>query len=114
MRKMGKLHIYVKTADKVEPDNLIRRIFPKTIARHIIAEAKKDGLMNASAYQTHFGYSNGGQIKQYSAESDNAEVVLCVELIDTRERLENFFKKHKKLLQHKVAIYKEVEFWETE
>lgn len=111
---MGKLRIYVKTADKVESDKLIRRIFPKTIARHIIAEAKKDGLMNASVYQTHFGFSNRGQVRQYSPESDNADVVLCIELIDTRELLETFFKKHQELLQGKVAIYKEVEFWEAE
>jgi len=37
-----------------------------------------------------------------------------VELVDKREKLENFFLKHRELLREKVVIYKEVEFWDAE
>lgn len=36
---------------------------------------------------------------------------MVVELIDDRDALEFFFLKHKSLLEGKVVIYKEVEFW---
>jgi PII-like signaling protein len=112
--KMGKLRIYLKIADKVKPDSLIRKVFPKSVSRHIVLEAKKDGLMNASIFQTHFGYSNHEKVQQHNIESDNAGLTICVELIDKREKLEMFFKKHLRMLHGKVVIYKEVEFWDTE
>lgn len=108
---MGKLRIYLKQADKVASSKLIRKVFPKSVSRHIVLEAKKDGLMNASVFYTHFGYSNHEQVRQYSIESDNADLTICVELIDSRERLEMFFEKHHRMLHGKVAVYKEVEFW---
>jgi PII-like signaling protein len=39
---------------------------------------------------------------------------MCVELIDKKEKLEQFFLKHKDLLHSKIVIYKEVEFWDMD
>lgn len=112
--KMGKLRIYLTHGDKIKPDKLIRRVFPKSTAHHIVSEAKKDGLMNASVFQTHFGYSNHEKVQKHSIESDNSDMTICIELIDTHEKLELFFKKHHRMLHGKVVVYKEVEFWDTE
>lgn len=111
--KMGKIKIYLTQGDKVESKRLIRKVFPKSVARHIVLEAKKDGLMNATIYQTHFGYSNHDKVRQHSLETDNSDLTICIEIIDHREKLEMFFKKHSRMLRGKVIIYKEVEYWDT-
>lgn len=112
--KMGKLRIYLAHGDKIKSDRLIRKVFPKRTANHIVLEAKQDGLMNASIFHTHFGFSNHEKVRQHSIESDNSDLTICIELIDSREKLETFFKKHHRMLHGKVVVYKEVEFWDTE
>lgn len=113
---LGKLLIYIEPAHKVRHGErtLFRKMFPKSTYTHMIAEAKKDGILNASVYKTHFGYSNHGEIQSFNLEGDNATLTVCVELIDKREKLEVFFLKHKDILRSKVVIYKEVEFWDIE
>lgn len=112
--KFGKLRIYLKTGEKVESEKLLRKMFPRSTYRNIVLEAKKDGIMNASVFQTHFGYSNNEKVHQHSFETDNSSLTVCIELIDEREKLEEFFRKHRKMLKDKVVIYKEVEFWDME
>ena len=111
---LGKLRIYLATGEKVRSEKLLRKMFPKNTYRQIITEAKKEGIMNASVFNTHFGYSNNEEIQQRSFETDNAGLTICVELIDKREKLEDFFSKHKDVLKGKVVIYKEVEFWDID
>jgi PII-like signaling protein len=113
---LGKLLIYIEPSHKVRHGerSLFRKVFPKSAYMHIITEAKKEGILNASVYHTHMGYSNMGAIRTFSVEGDNSSLSVCVELIDKREKLENFFLQHKELLQSKVVIYKEVEFWDIE
>jgi PII-like signaling protein len=79
---------------------------------HIITDAKKEGIKNASVFNTHFGYSDTGNIQAFSAEGDTSKLAMCVELLDKREKLEAFFLRHMDLLKDKVVIYKEVEFWD--
>jgi PII-like signaling protein len=113
---LGKLRIYIEPAHKIRHGerSLFRKIFPKSAYIHIIAEAKKDGILNASVYNTHTGYSNHGNIQSFSVEGDNSRLSMCVELIAKKETLELFFLKHKELLRSKIVIYKDVEFWDTD
>lgn len=113
---LGKLRIYIEPTHKVRHGerSLFRKLFPKSAYLHIVSEAKKEGIMKASVYQTHSGYSNQGPVQLFSAEGDNSKLTLCIELIDKREDLEAFFLKHTELLRSKVVIYKEVEFWNAE
>jgi PII-like signaling protein len=89
-------------------------MFPKSVYLHIIKEAKKDGIMKASAFSTHTHYSNEDEIQSFSVEGDNSGLAMCVTLVDKREKLQTFFYKHKDLLRSKVVIYKEVEFWDVD
>jgi PII-like signaling protein len=112
--KLGKLRIYIATDEKIKSASLLQKLFPRNKYRQLIIEAKKDGIMNASVFNTHFGYSNNGRIQQISAETGNAGLTICIELIDDREKLETFFSKHKDMLKGKVVVYKEVEFWDID
>jgi len=113
---LGKLEIYIEPAHKVRHGDrtLFRRIFPKSAYLHIIAEAKKDGIMKASAFSTHTSYSKEEDIQNFSIEGDNSKLAMCVMLVDEKEKLKTFFYKHKDLLRSRIVIYKEVEFWDVE
>lgn len=111
---LGKLRIYLETGQKIESKTLLRKMFPKNAYKELILLAKESGIMNASVFSTHSGYSNHGKINQFSVESDNQGLTMCIELIDTRPRLEEFFLTHKAIFNNKVVVYKEVEFWDVE
>jgi PII-like signaling protein len=113
---LGKLEIYIEPAHKVRHGErtLFRRMFPKSAYLHIIAEAKKDGIMKASAFSTQTSYSNEDDIQRFSIEGDNSKLAMCVMLVDEKEKLKTFFYKHKDLLRSKIVIYKEVEFWDVD
>lgn len=89
-------------------------MFPKSAYLHIIQEAKKDGIMKASAYSTHASYAGDEDIQSFSADGDNSGVAMCVQIVDKKEKLQEFFYKHKDLLRGKVVIYREVEFWDVD
>lgn len=112
--KLGKLRIYLETGEKIESKTLLRKLFPQSTYREVITLAKENGIMNASVFSTHFGYSNHGKIKQFSHETENPGLTMCIELIDTRAHLEKFFSTHKAMFKDKVVVYKEVEFWDAE
>ncbi|HVU93677.1 MAG TPA: DUF190 domain-containing protein [Puia sp.] len=113
---LGKLEIYIEPAHKVRHGQrtLFRRMFPKSAYLHIIQEAKKDGIMKASAYSTHASYAGDEDIQSFSADGDNSGVAMCVQIVDKKEKLQEFFYKHKDLLRGKVVIYREVEFWDVD
>ncbi len=112
--KLGKLRIYLQTGEKIKSKSLLRKIFPKNAYKEIILQAKRNGIMNASVFSTHFGYNNYGELTKFNLESENTGLTLCIELIDTREKLEKFFLSHKAIFKDKVTVFKEVEFWDTE
>ena len=68
--------------------------------------------MNASVYQTHHGYSMHGKISHAHVELANEDLTVCIELIDEKEKLETFCRKHAELLKGKMIVFKAVEFWE--
>jgi PII-like signaling protein len=111
---LGKLLIYLKTGEKVQSTSFLNKLFPKSKYLEIIREAQRDGIMNASAFNTHISYSNKEQVQRSHVESSNAGLTVCIELIDKRVKLEQFFLKHHLSLKDKVIIYKEVEFWDSE
>jgi len=111
-KALGKLQIYLKPKDKLKSTGLMSRLNAKQLYKELVQYAKNDHLMNASVYQTHSGYSMHGKISTAHVEMDNSDLVLCVELIDEKVKLEDFCKKHAELLQGKLIVFKAVEFWE--
>jgi PII-like signaling protein len=113
---LGKLEIYIEPAHKVRHGErtLFRKMFPKSAYLHIIQEAKKDGIMKASAFSTHMSYSGEEDVATFSPEGDNSKVAMCISLVDKKDKLKTFFYKHKDLLRSKIVIYREVEFWDVD
>lgn len=109
---LGKLQIYVKPKDRVEAQNFIHSLRSRTLYRELVKYAKDDHLMNASVFQTHHGYSMHGKITAAHVELPNQDLYLCIELIDEKQKLEDYCRKHGKLLKGKMIVYRPVEFWE--
>ena len=111
---LGKLLIYLKTGENIKSKTLLRKMFPTSLYRNILNMAKEDGNINASVFNAHMSFSGDNKIRQFSYESDNSGLTVCVELIDTKEKLQQFFMKHSESLKDKVVIFKEVEYWDVE
>lgn len=75
-------------------------------------DAKASGIMNAHVFNTHAAVQKGGKMSHFSVEGDTSGLTVCVELVDEKQKLQDFFKTHKGILEKNTVIYKEVEFWE--
>jgi PII-like signaling protein len=111
-REIGKIRIYLTPRDRTPPTGFWDRFNAKPVYREIIKAAKTDGLSNAAAFMTHFGFSNGGKVQTEGAELPNPNLTICVELIDHKDKLEEFCRKHGALLKGKTVVYKHVEHWD--
>jgi len=109
--KIGKLRIYLKSGETVKGEKLIHKIFPENKYKRMLDEAKKSGILNAHIYHTHAASERGGEVAHHQAEGDNNGLMVCLELVDKKEKLELFFSKHKTMLKNKTVIYSEVEIW---
>jgi PII-like signaling protein len=106
------ISIYLKPSDKRKRPGLRGLLSARPMYRELIDAAKVDGIMNAHAHHTHYGYSNHGKVRANDPEMGNAELTMCVELIAAKEELERFCRTHGELLKDKVIIYKHIEHWD--
>jgi H+/Cl- antiporter ClcA/PII-like signaling protein len=111
-REIGKIRIYLTPRDRAPADGFWNRLNAKPVYREIIKAAKRDGLTNAAAFMTHFGFTNGGKIHTEGAETPNPNLTMCVELIGEKEKLETFCHHHGAMLKGKTIVYKHVEHWD--
>ncbi|MCA1986115.1 MAG: DUF190 domain-containing protein, partial [Desulfovibrio sp.] len=81
-------------------------LFSRPLYQELIDAARADGILNAVAHHTRYGYSGNGVIQSDASEVPNERLNLCVELIAHRDQLERFCRMHGELLQGKVIVYK--------
>ncbi|AWC25229.1 Voltage-gated ClC-type chloride channel ClcB [Aminobacter sp. MSH1] len=111
---VGMVRIYLKPRDKM-PSKGARALWSsRLLYRELVLEAKKEGMMNAVAHHTHYGYSNHGRVENHSSEISNPELTVCVEIIGHRADLETFVRRHGALLYNKVIIFKHLEHWSVD
>ncbi len=113
--EVGQVRIYLEQGEKCVGN---RKGLKKWLTgspllyREIIKAAKLDGLLNATAHHTHYGFSGDGRVQSGDLETPNKSLNLCVELVGPREQLELFCRTHGTLLKGKVILYKHIEHWE--
>ncbi len=105
------IRIYIKPSDKRKQPGLRGLLSSRPLYRELIDAAKKDGIMNAVAHHTHYGFSNHGNVHAHNPETGNANLTMCVELIAAKQELDLFCRSHGDLLKDKVIIYKHIEHW---
>ncbi|NVN91594.1 MAG: DUF190 domain-containing protein [Desulfuromonadales bacterium] len=114
-REIGQVRIYMTPGERRKSNgNSLRKLLTGNppLYKEIIMAARQDGLLNATAHHTHYGFSGSGQLQDDNREIANPDLNLCVELIGPRDQLERFCRTHGSLLRNKVIIYKHMEHWE--
>ncbi len=108
--EIGMIRTYLKPSDKGAGGS---RSFwsRKPLYRELVVQAKGDGITNAVAHHTHYGYSNHGPVRENGAESADPHLTICVELIGQRHELERFCEARGEMLAGKVIVYKHLEHW---
>jgi PII-like signaling protein len=110
-REIGKLEIYMTPRERRHSRGL-KSLLGRQLYQELIQLAQADGLMHAVACQTHYGYSGSGKVQANVSEVPNTQLNLCVELIDQRQKLEAFVRKHAGALKDRVMVYKRMEHWD--
>ena len=111
-REIGQVRIYMTPREARKQKGLMKKMFARPLYQEIIDAAKADGILNAVAHHTHYGYSGDGRIHSNNHELPNKSLNLCVELIAHRDELEKFCTRHADLLRGKVIVYKHMEHWD--
>ncbi len=109
--EIGMLRIYLRRADSVGPRTARSLWSSKPLYRELVIRAKAEGLLNATAHPSHFGYSNHGPVREDGAELPDPQLTMCVEVIGQRAQLELFCQRYGNLLTGKVIVYKHLEHW---
>ncbi len=112
-REIGMIRIYLKPSDRKKRPGIRGLMAGRPMYRDLIDAAKADGIMNAHAHHTHYGYSNHGKVRGQDPEMANPDLTMCVELIAPKDQLERYCSAHGELLQDKVIIYKHIEHWDV-
>jgi H+/Cl- antiporter ClcA/PII-like signaling protein len=89
-REIGMIRIYLKPGDRRKVSGLKARLTVKPLYKELIETAKQDGIINAVAHHTHYGYSNHGEVEDTNAEIRNPALTMCVELVGPEAELETF------------------------
>lgn len=111
-KEIGQVRIYMTPREKRKAKSFRERLQIKPLFREIIDAAKRDGILNATAHHTHYGYSGSGKVQWDLSEIPNPDLNLCVELIAPRTQLEDFCRHHGDILKDKVIVYKHMEHWD--
>ena len=114
-REIGQIRIYMTQGERHSQtgQSSIRRFF-SSVPFHvaIINAARRDGLLNATTYYSRYGFSGNGSIQAQGAEIPNAFLTMFVELLGTRDQLEQFCHAYGDLLHDKIVVYKRIEQWQ--
>lgn len=112
--EMGKIRVYLTPTETVKSAGLWSKLNPRRVYQEIINAAKRDGLLNAIAYTGQHGFTNQGHIQTRDPELGGGRLPMCVELVDHKDKLEEFCRKHGDLLKGRVIVYKHVEHWSVQ
>lgn len=110
-REIGMLRIYLKPSDRIGERSLRTLWTAKPLYRELVRTAKEDGIINAVAQNTHYGFSNRGAIRESVSEVTDPDLTICVELVGERTQLDMFCRRHGDQLAAKVIVYKQIEHW---
>ena len=94
-KEIGQLRIYMTPKEKRGKGLKEKKCSARPRYQDIIDSAKQDGLLNAVAHHTTYGFTGAGVIQSnVMSEIPNSSINLCVELIAHRDELELFCRKH--------------------
>jgi len=96
---MCALRVYLRRGDGAPGGGLLRRLFRRPLATHLLQTALKAGITHASMSLGHMGFAAGA--RHVSADLSDIPIdsmPMCVELVGPKPLLEQFVRDHLKEL----------------
>ena len=104
MKTNASLRLYFAQSAKAKPSRLWHHLSAPALSNHFIKAAKAFNIEQAITYTVNAGYLGGNKISINNIESTSGKHPLCIELIDTEERLRAFIDLHKDEMHHVKAV----------
>jgi PII-like signaling protein len=106
------LRIYFGYGKKIDHKNFLKNIINNSLGHYLMQKAKENNLEQANMFHAKEGYLNYEKIKKHVSELPSYKNTVCIELIDTKEKLEYYLKEvqthihHASVVMMNAAIYK--------
>lgn len=96
---MCALRVYLKRGDNAPQASLLKRLFRRPLATHLLQAALKAGITHASVHLGNMGFTKGAKVIAMDVtELPMSALPICLELVGPKPLLEQFVRDHLKLL----------------
>lgn len=96
--------IYFDNNRTLEPKTIYHRIFGAKLRDYILEKAQNSKIQNAVSFRATAGYLFYSKLGYFPFESEKDDYPICIELIDDRDKLENFVTSYLKGFQNLLVI----------
>ncbi len=93
-RPLAALRLYFPTAARARATRFWHHLGAPAHAQHLLAVARRAGLMQAMLYPVSSGYLPGERLSHHHPELGGMRHPQCLELLDTEQRLRVFMHEH--------------------
>lgn len=104
MNEVTALRLYLPQGARAKPTKLWHHLSAPALSHHLLKAAKRADISQALLISVHAGYLAGSKLSHQHPESAPAHHPLCIELVDTEEKLRNFLLSHAHELGHVRSI----------
>jgi PII-like signaling protein len=104
MNDVTALRLYFPQTARAKPTKFWHRLSAPTLGHRLLTAARQNGIQQALMHTVHAGYLPGQKLSHLHVESAPAQHALCIEMIDTEERLRHFVHVHADELHHVRAV----------
>lgn len=99
------LRLYFHHAEKVAHSGFWHRLIRPSIASHVIKCAHRQGIEQVLVHHVHGGYLRGGKPTLRHVEHVHPRLPHCIELVDSRNKLQAFWTDHAHQLTNVRALF---------
>lgn len=104
MQNMTALRLYFPQSARAKPTRFWHRLSAPALSHHLLAAAQRAGIHQALLHSVHAGYLPGSKLSHHHIEYTPEHHPLCIELIDSEERLRQFVREHAQELRQVQAV----------
>ncbi|TXF74812.1 DUF190 domain-containing protein [Chryseobacterium sp.] len=103
-KKFSVLRIYFEFGKKVETHGFWKKMWHSSLKEYLLKKAKESDIKQALYFEAKSGYLNFEDIKNHHSEVPHMHHPICLELIDTDEKIKEFLETNRETLNGVKAI----------
>jgi PII-like signaling protein len=100
MTSLTALRLYFPQSARAKPTRFWHQLSAPALSSRLMLAARRSGIHQALMHSVHEGYLSGNEPSYHHVEGTPAHHPLCIELIDTEERLRAFLHQHAGEMHH--------------